>query len=134
MFAQIFANFQFNFQKTLKNWTFSIKIIKKCTFFIDFSKIFENFFGVRGLRPRTPYAAAPLQALPYWTSLPPEKFLQALMNCNNFRYPIDPHPRYPLIFGWSHVHFKIVIIFPRFLFLTLTMRTFIILLFEMIYK
>ena len=49
----------------------SIKIVKKCKFFIDFLRFFEILLG----------AATTLQALPWWISIPsPEKILRALMD------------------------------------------------------
>ena len=78
-FLNFYPHFRQKFDKILK------KILKKSRNFLEiflkivifhwfFYSFFENFSGVRGaLPPGTPHAATPLQALPWWTSLPPQK-------------------------------------------------------------
>ena len=68
IFLNDWRDFRQIFDKIIKN-------LKKSQYFIDnFLKIVKFF------APVSPLAATPLQALPWWTSLPPEKFLRALMN------------------------------------------------------
>ena len=84
-FLNLYPHFRQKFEKILKKILKKsrnfLEIFKNCNFSFIFYKFFENFSGVRGAPPLgTSHAATPLQALHWWTSLPPpEKFPRALM-------------------------------------------------------
>ena len=79
-FRQKFDRILKKFEKFAK---FSSKFFKNCKFFIDFLQLFWKLLRRPGALPPEappPTRRPPLQALPWWTSLPPEKkFLRALM-------------------------------------------------------
>ena len=92
---QFLQNFREKFDKIFKRvWKLAIyfiEIIKTLYNFLWFLKNFGNYSGIRPSDP--PTQPPPLQALPWWTLLPQEKFLRSLMNCIYY-------PRIGTIFNW----------------------------------